>query len=66
MMTRYEVQAEVERLKAEAERLTTFWRNKGFNDVKFFVIPEKTTDLRLVWGIRSNLVRGLPPRGVRK
>ncbi len=46
-----------------AQRLTEYWAKLGYNDVTTTTIVEvaaKTPD-RVVYGVRSNLIDGLPP-----
>lgn len=42
-------------------RLTHYWHSRGFTDVQFSIVPTNYRRFAL-YGIRSNLVNGLPPR----
>jgi hypothetical protein len=47
-----------------AEELATYWQIRGFPNVKTWVVAEHANDNNIgtVYGVRSNLVGGLPPR----
>lgn len=53
-----------------ARELTEYWRQRGHTEVQFWIVPLRsgnwhstgTTKQAPVWGVRGNLVRGLPPK----
>jgi len=51
-----------EQAKREAHILRMFWLCRGY-DVEFSVVSEQSgQNGYAVWGVRSNLVNGMPPK----
>jgi hypothetical protein len=48
-----------------AEQVATYWQIHGYTGIKTWVVAERTVandNIGTVYGVRSNLVGGLPPR----
>ena len=47
-----------------ANKLDQWWHDYGYPQVSHHAIPLASTRLGALWGVRSNLVNGLPPRPI--
>lgn len=46
-----------------AARIEAYWHSLGHENVKAWPIEERVTKTGIAWGIRSNLINGLPTVG---
>lgn len=49
-----------------ARKLMNYWRARGYPEVVAELVEEPAGDHGAAWGVRSNLINGLPPSALKR